>query len=41
MSLYDISSNFEYVEDEFGRPKFHDTEKKKFIYKYNVKLTLK
>lgn len=41
MSLYDISSNFEYVEDEFGRPKFHDTEKKKFVYKYNIKLTLK
>ena len=41
MSLYDISSNFEYVEDELGRPKFHDTEKKKFVYKYNVKLTLK
>lgn len=41
ISLYDISSNFEYVEDEFGRPKFHDIEKKKFVYKYNVKLTLK
>lgn len=41
ISLYDISSSFEYVEDEFGRPKFHDMEKKKFVYKYSIKLTLK
>lgn len=41
ISLYDISSSFEYVEDEFGRPKFHDIEKKKFVYKYSIKLTLK
>ena len=41
MSLYEMSSDFEYATDENNKPIFHDVNHEKFKYIYRVKLTLK